>query len=267
MAIADYASYVAHVTAPYQRIQDTKNSFTTAAGRAYSFWVTAPLGGTAPTTAAAPTSATTGSMGQVDSSGVQRLAQVAASLGNSGYLLIADRLSHQGALSGTVTTAQTTNLPTSALTRYTDGVGVMAALEIHTQIGTTQTTVTASYTNEGGTSGQTTTATAIGGTGFREAQRLILLPLQSGDAGVRSVESVTVASTTGTAGAFGVVLFRPLFGMVVPGIGTQQMLFDSVQSMSCMMPTIVNGACLFYIFIANTTASGILQNAIRIIEE
>lgn len=267
MSLADYDSYVAKVSAPYQRIQDTKNSLTTVAGRMSSLWVTAPFGGSAPSTAAAPTSSTTGSMGQVDSSGVQRIAQIAASLGNSAYLLVADRLSHQGGLSGTVTTAQTTNLATAALTRYTSGDGVFAGLEIYTQIGTTGTTVSASYTNEAGSSGRTSIDTVIGGTGFREAGRLILLPLQQGDKGVRSVESVTVLATTGTAGNFGVTLFKPLFGMPIPNMGSQQFLFDAIQSMGGNIPQIVNGACLQYFVISNTTSTGVLQNAIRIIEE
>jgi len=267
MPIADYSTYVAEVSAPFQRIQDTKNSITTAAGRMYSLFVTAPLGGSAPTSAAACNSTLAGSIGQMDSSGVQRIAQIAASLGNSAYVLVCDRLSHQGGLSGTATGAQTTNLATAALTRYTDGVGVMAALEIYTLIGTTATTVTASYTNEAGSSGQTSVATVWGGTAFREASRFIPLPLQQGDLGVKAVASVTAALSTGTAGNFGVTLFKPLFGMPIPNMGSQQFLFDSILNMGGNMPQIVNGACLFYVVVANTTSTGILQNAVRIIEE
>lgn len=130
---------------------------------------------------------------------------------NSGVaLMLVDMLNISGGLNATLTTAQTTNLPTAALTRYTSGEGVHAALVVHSQIGTTGTTVTCSYTNQSGTSGQTTTATAIGGTGLREAGVLIRLPLQAGDTGVQSVESVTLAGSTATAGAFGVVLYKPL---------------------------------------------------------
>ena len=128
-----------------------------------------------------------------------------------GAYIFVDRLSHQGGLNATGTGAQTTNLPTAALPRYTDGRDVMLALEIYTQIGSTATTLTVSYTNESGTSGRTTPATVFGGTGAREAGRFLILPLQAGDSGIRSVQSVTVAATTGTAGSFGVVLFKPLF--------------------------------------------------------
>ena len=267
MAIADYASYVTKVSAPYQRIQDTKINLATSSGRLSSFWLTAPLGGSAPTTAAVPTSATTGAMGQVDSSGVQRIAQVAASVGNWGYLMIVDRLSHQGGLSGIVTTEQTTNLPTAALTRYASGAGVFAGIEIYAQLGTTATTFTASYTNQGGSGGQTSLAAVIGGTAFREAGRVLILPLQDGDTGVQSVESVTVLATTGTAGNFGVTLFKPLLVMPLPSVGSQQLVCDSIQTMCGNMPEIVNGACLQYMIVGGTTGSGILVNAVRIIEE
>lgn len=266
-AIADYAAWVAGVTSPSQTQQDTKASLTTATGRASNFWTTAPDAGATPTTAAATTRATAGSLGQQNATvGTLWLAQVAASLGNSGFLMICDRLSHQGGLSAVVTTAQTTNLPTAALTRYTSGDGVFASLDIYTQIGTTATTVACSYTNEGGTSGRTSPLTAIGATGFREAGRSIILPLQVGDAGVRSVESVTVTATTGTAGAFGVTLWKPLYGMPVLNLGSQQLLFDGIQSMAGLVPEIVDDACLYYMLVAGATSSGVLLTANRFIE-
>lgn len=135
--------------------------------------------------------------------------------GARGAFLIVDRLSHQGGLDGTAITTQTTNLPTAALTRYTDGVGVMIGLTIYTTIGATGTTVTASYTNQAGTPGRTTVAQAIGATGFNAAGRMIILPLAAGDTGARSVESVTLTATTGTAGNFGVTLFKVLGGICV----------------------------------------------------
>lgn len=128
----------------------------------------------------------------------------------AGSYTLCDRLSHQGNLNATATTTQTTNLPTAALPRYTDGVGVMMALEIYTQIGSTASSFTVSYTNSDGTPGRTSPPMTIGGTGFREANRFIQIPLASGDKGVRSVESITLAGNTGTAGAMGITLYKPL---------------------------------------------------------
>jgi hypothetical protein len=267
MAITDYATYKADAVAPYNSLSWSKDSLATIAGRLSSLWLTAPFAGAAPTTAAVPTSATTGAWRQLNSSGVQRIASIEASCAQGGYLIIADRLSHQGGLSGTVITAQTTNLGTAALTRYTSGIGVMAGLEIYSAVGTTGTTVTASYTNTTPTSGRTSIATTFGGTGFREAGRMILLPLQQGDDGVTAVASVTVLASTVTAGNFGVTLFKPLLAIPIPFNPGQQFVYDAVLNMSTLMPQVVNNACLFTLFVANTSASGVFQGVVNFIEE
>jgi hypothetical protein len=127
-----------------------------------------------------------------------------------GYYLIIDRLSHQGGLDGNSALTQTTNLPTAALTRFTSGVGVMIGLTIYTAVGTAGSTITASYTNQAGTSGRTTVAQVFGITANNTAGRLLILPLAAGDTGARSVESVTLASGSGTSGNFGVTLFKIL---------------------------------------------------------
>lgn len=125
---------------------------------------------------------------------------------------VIDLLNHHNGMSGIVTTEQTTNLPsgsTAALTRYTSGEGVMIGLVIYTTIGSTGTTVTVRYTNSSGVGNRTSPATTFGG-GVRQAGSIVPIPLQAGDTGVRSVEGVTLAGTTGTAGSFGVSLFKPL---------------------------------------------------------
>jgi hypothetical protein len=154
------------------------------------------------------------SMGPIPTTNTGVLQLLGARLNSSGAsgigVILLDLLVHSGGLDGTITTAQTTNLPTAALTRYTGGVGVMGGIIIYTVVGTTVTTFTVSYTNQAGTPGQISTATAIGSTGFREIGTLIPIPLAAGDTGIRSIESVTLAGTTGTIGNFGVCLFKPL---------------------------------------------------------
>ena len=86
----------------------------------------------------------------------------------------------------------------------------MAGLLIYTAIGTTATTVTIDYTNQAGTSGRVSTATLIGSNVTSPAGSFLPIPLADGDTGVRSVQSVTLLATTGTAGNMGVVLYRPL---------------------------------------------------------
>lgn len=139
-----------------------------------------------------------------------RVNPTAAGLSFGAYIFI-DRLSHQGGLNATSVSVQTTNLPTAALPRHTDGKNVILGVEIYTQIGTTTTTFTVNYTNELGVSGRTSDPVVIGGTGAREVGRFLIVSLQDNDKGVRSVQSLTFAGTTGTAGSIGIVLFKPLF--------------------------------------------------------
>jgi len=129
----------------------------------------------------------------------------------NGVIIICDRLIEVPGFVGNVNTVQTgTTLPSPSLPRYNPGTGVMVGLEISTQIGTTVTTVIANYTGTDGVTG-TTSPVTIGGTSNREVQRMILLPLRPGCTGVSSVTNIQLAATTGTAGAFSVVLFKPLF--------------------------------------------------------
>lgn len=241
----NFTQLMSLMAAPYQRVNNFK-IVTGLPGLTLSSWTAQNLPGVAPTTAAVPTRTTTGALGQVDSSGTQRL--VGAELNwSSGLIWLVDRLSHQGGLDATVTSAQTTNLPTAALTRYTSGVGVYAALEIYTQIGATSTTVSISYTNTAGTAGQVSPLISFGNGNYREAQRFMIVPLVAGDLGVKSVESVTVTATTGTAGNFGVTLFKPLYPMIVPSASSTYppgTPWNPILSVGWNLPAIANDACL-----------------------
>ena len=188
-----------------------------------------------------------------------RLACMPTSTNSGGAAgIMIDLLNISGGLSGIVTTPQTTNLPTAALTRYTSGEGVMAGVVVFTQIGNTITTITISYTNQAGTSGRTSTATTFGQTGFRENNTFIPIPLQAGDTGIRSIESVTVLATTGTAGNFGVCLYKPLAMISFEDL-TGQSHLDSV-STGCIIGSLCEiqaDACLTFIGNATTSSTNI----------
>lgn len=147
----------------------------------------------------------------------------------AGGIIVLDLLNVNGGLNSNITTTQTTNLPTAALTRYTSGEGVMAAIVVYVILGTVATTFTISYTNQAGTPGRTSTATTIGSAGFREIGMLLPIPLQAGDTGVRSVESVTLAAGTNQVGNFGVCLYKPL-AMISMESATGTMPLDTVSS-------------------------------------
>jgi hypothetical protein len=264
MAITDFSTYTTKRQAPYQSRHTTKNSLTTVAGQWYSLWATAPLAGAAPTTAAVPTNATTGALEQGNSATTLRVLEYVLSLASGGMLVLCDRLSHQGGLSGTTTTAQTTNLPTAALTRYT--TGAIAAYEIYTIIGTTATTITASYTNQAGTTGRTTLASVFGATNNREVGRLIPFTLQQGDTAVQAVASATVLATTGIAGNFGITIFKPLVALPILAYGSAPRLLDALLDLE-QIPDVQSDACLFWAVCAQTTASGVLQACLQFAED
>lgn len=237
----------------------------TVAGRITSLWQYdgQPSAGAAPGAVTAPTNATAGALKQTNPGGARQkwlLGATAAPLA-AGTLILYDRLLHISGLSGTTTTAQTVG---GTLTRNTGGAGNQIWVEVYTQIGASSTTITASYTNQSGTSGKTTAATAFGNTGFREAQRIIALPLASGDTGVQAVASVTVLATTGTAGNFGVTVARPLLVMPVGvlGVGT---IRDLIAGLPGILEVDTN-ACLAWAWLANGTSAPQIMGSVHMIE-
>jgi hypothetical protein len=197
-----------------------------------------------------------------------RFSFIPTSTGGGGMAgIMIDLLNINGGLSGTVTTPQTTNLPTAALTRYTSGEGVMAGIVVFSTVGTTSTTITISYTNQAGTSGRTSTATSFGNTNFREVRILIPIPLQAGDTGVRSIESVTLAGTTGTAGDFGVCLYKPLAMISFEDVSGGQAPLDAVSS-NCIIGSLCEihpDACLT--FLGNGTIAALTMGGSVILTE
>lgn len=183
--------------------------------------------------------------------------------GNSSCVyFVIDRLSHMGGLSGIVTTAQTVN--TATLTRHTSGLGVYAAIEVYGVIGTTVTTVTMTYTNSDGIGSRVSPAMTFGGTGFGAGtggvHRFIIIPLQDGDKGVQSVQSVTLAGTTGTAGNFGITLFKPLGTVVAPSQTDQPLNLLSGGIIN--IPQIEQTACISLLSVnatGDTNAYGAIQ--------
>lgn len=263
MALSNIAEYLAREANPPLRLGFNKAALTTIAGRQSDSWVTGALGASAPTTAVAPTKTTTGAIGIEELRNVSyalRLLGANISSNVSGTFMLCDRLSHNGGMASSPNATVTTNLPTAALTRYTSGAGVHIGLSIYTQLGTTATTATASYTNQAGTSGQVTPAVTIGGTGFREASRFIMLPFAAGDTGARAVASVTIGGTgTGTAGAFGVTLYRPIAMYIIERPGGQQR-FNLLDGMGGFVRDLEADPCLFWVYTPNITSTVLSGN-------
>lgn len=194
-------------------------------GKTFSMWMSdggTPGAGAAPGAVAVPTSATLGAIPFTNASGgrEKRLLCAAFSSGPAGTpssdivtdVGLYDRLLHQSNLSGSTTGAQNVQSGSGVvLTRHTSGVGNEIWIEIYgTAVGTTPQTVTCSYTNQAGTSGRTTIAipigAALGTTAFKSIMEITRLPLQAGDTGVQSVETLTLSGSTGSAGVMGVTI-------------------------------------------------------------
>ncbi len=197
----------------------------TVAGFLTSLWQFADcLGqvGSVPGAVAAPDKSTAGAMRFSNPGGGRQLWGVGSGwlCAQQGTLIIYDRLLHIGGLSGTSTSAQTVG---GTISRNTGGAGNIVWAEIYTALGATATTITVSYTDQDGNAGQTSSAVAIGGTNLNNAQRLIALPLLSGDTGVQAVASATLAASTLTAGNFGITVGR-ILGTVPIGPGGGQLI-------------------------------------------
>lgn len=182
---------------------------------------------------------------------------------------IHDRLMHRGGLSGTVITAQTAtvdisaNLATSNLdarkgdANYSD---VQWWLEWYADTGATSPNITVNVTYDTGSSGNLTTFAP--GTSRRAS---FMYPLNSlipsGGSFIRAVNTVTLSSTTGGAGNFGITATRFRGAMLLPAANSR---FTATWA-DLGLPEIANSSCLFAIQIANSTSTGTLRGTGKII--
>lgn len=233
-----------------------KPSITTTTGRWYSHWTTTglPSAGSAAGSAAgaACTSSTTGAMKFTAPTGSHTKHGIRFGLGGptAGVAMIYDRLVHTSALSGTSTSAQTVS--STALTRHTDGLGVLCAIEVYSALGSTSVTATVSYTdtddNTGNSGTITIPASALAG------EFIIPMAMASGDKGVKSVQTVTLSATTGTAGNFGITLYYPIATI---GYDASKYTERDLVVQLASLPTLVSNTCLAVATLATTTSTGI----------
>lgn len=119
-------------------------------------------------------------------------------------IVVADRLAHMGGLDATLTTPQTVNLtlPSDSARCAADGSDVEWYLTAFAQLGSTSVTATITYTNQSDVSGRTTTVTIPS---TLRTQHAIVVTPGSTDLAIKSIQSVQLSATTGTAGNFGFV--------------------------------------------------------------
>ena len=153
---------------------------------------------------------------------------------------------------------------TAPLPRHVDGAGVqLMPVVVAGQTGGQPFTV--SYTNQDGVAGRTTTSVLMstqfvngtilcsqnGGATYPHAGPF--LPLQNGDTGVRSVQSVTIGGI-GDVGLFALVLVKPLAGIglfEITAASETDYLLDTAT-----LPEIADDAYLNFIALPTGTLSG-----------
>ena len=133
-------------------------------------------------------------------------------------LCLADYLLYYPFIDTDAVGEQQDTIATNALTRYTDGAGVMM-MAVGQSASSAIGTFTVRYTNSAGVAGRTSQATFTkiisgGGTLVSSSTNAVagshpFVGLQAGDTGVRSVESVTFSAAGG--GLMAIVLVKPLF--------------------------------------------------------
>jgi hypothetical protein len=176
---------------------------------------------------------------------------------------LVDVLGYYPLTTNTITTAQTlTN--TLTLPRYTDGAGVQAYIVATTTMGAGTPNITISYTNQAGVSGRTipvtvsAVTTAVQGhivhSDPSAGKYFPFLPLQSGDTGIRSIQSITLSATM-TSGSMALVLCKPITSLplTTAGVMAERNLMTQLPS----LPRIYDGANLNMLFFtASATVTG-----------
>lgn len=227
------------------------------AGQAVTLWKMAGLPGAGADAGGTPGIAYSSTAGgivlQNEASDEKFLMRIEATANQNCTLLVLDRLVSVSGLSIAATGNQTVN--STALTRYTDGVGVEALLELTTATtaGTAQISMN-SYTDQAGNTGN-----AGGTVTFAAAAQNIdsafFLPLAAGDTGVRAISTINVG-VAGTSGVVAVTLVKRLAQIpLIANIGT---VIDFTRGYP-PMPKIFDGATIMLAIVAGGTSAATVQ--------
>jgi hypothetical protein len=170
--------------------------------------------------------------------------------------MLVDLLGFYRITSVTATTAQTLDNSVT-IPRYTTGAGVQAFAWANNSValGAATPTITITYTNSDGVSGQTNpsplpsckTAAPNGkilysGTGSGKYGPFI--PLKAADKGVRSIQTMTLSASY-LSGEFSIGLCRPLITLPITtvGVASERDFVNQLPS----LPRVYDGACLIWL--------------------
>ncbi len=264
MAITTLDGLIAGLQPPTQFYKQTGTM--EIAGVAHSLWLAAGNPGPAAAPAAglageALTGTVAGSLrfpATVAGKNIHAARFEAVQSANLGSISICDRLWQNSGFVVTSTGAQTINsvtLPARDINGATSGEGVWLALEQITVGGAGTPTFTVSYTNSAGTGGRTGTIGPVATT--LQAGTFYPMNMQSGDTGVRSVQTIT-SSATMTSGTVSFVMYREIVAMPTPGAnyGIDR---DAV---ALGLPRAYDASVLFLLGMATATTNTIVDGAV-----
>jgi hypothetical protein len=213
------------------------------------------------------TSATTGAMPFTNASGGRTMHLIAGEVTTmtssaTGALVLVDRISDcllaHAEASGSITGL-------SATSRLASGQGAQIFCEVQSAFSAASNTITFTYTNQAGTGSRTTGSivTSASAAVGRSVNANLWQPLQSGDTGVRSIESVTLSSGTAT-GQYAVCLVRPL-GSIPIGVNCITASRDFVLEMP-NLERIYDDSCLQLIYIPSGGVTATMFGTVHICE-
>ena len=177
-------------------------------------------------------------------------------------LMLVDQVAMFTVSSVTTTGAQSFT-GTQTLPRYATGAGLQAFIVPSVVMGAGSPTIQLGYTNAAGTAGRltpaspslpvATTTSPVGsiiysGTGAGKYGPFV--PLQAGDTGIRSIQSINLSATM-TSGSLVVILAKPIFTLPITtiGVASERDLVNQLPS----MPQIVDGANLQWLQFAGSS--------------
>ncbi len=89
------------------------------------------------------------------------------------------------------------------------------------------------------------------------------LSLAQADLGFSSVENVTLAANTGTAGNFGVTIYKPLLAVPLFAFMEDDFRYDPLTRLGCLMPRIEAGACIWPLVMPMLGITGLSTHSIN----
>ena len=267
MAIASLNDYIA---SNKQRIEfiKTPTARTTVAAQPFSVFDlagqpgTGTLPGTSTTAPVMPTASTAGCPLINFSAGTGYLSRVDFNNSVSGRLAIFDMLSKSGAYAYSAGTTTITT-PLDIHTRCPDYASTVwgRMVEIWIEVSTAFVTGTAwqvqiTYTNSEGATGHTSIISVAKAAAALTLGAMFQMALQAGDVGVQKIESVIVTNggTAMTAGAFNVLLLRPLWTSGRVPIANGGDIHDMLKT---GMPIVYSTSALYLQVCADSTSTGL----------